>query len=66
MNYYAVQIFFQDEFTKANYKSKISFKDLAYNYVVVNYKGKNRVGIVIAKITKPKYECKEIIKTLEV
>lgn len=66
MNYYAVQIFFRNEFKEASYKSKLSFKDLAYNYVVVNYNGKNRVGIMVAKIAKPKYECKEIIKILEV
>ena len=66
MNYYVIQIFFQNDFREASYKSKLSFKDLVYKYVVVNYNGKNRVGIMVAKTTKPKYQCKEIIKILEV
>ena len=63
-NYYVVQIFFQNEFKEASYKSKLSFKDLAYNYIIVNYKGKDKVGIILAKITEPKYECKEIVEVL--
>lgn len=64
-NYYVVQIFFQNECKEASYKSKLSFKDLAYNYIIVNYMGKDRVGIILAKVSEPKYECKEIIKVLE-
>ena len=60
-----VRIFFQNECKEANYKSKLSFKDLAYNYIIVNYMGKDRVGIILAKVSEPKYECKEIIKVLE-
>lgn len=64
-NYYAVQIFFKNEFKEASYKSKLSFKDLAYNYIVVDYKGNNKVGVILAETCEPKYECKEIIKVLE-
>ena len=64
-NYYAVQIFFKNEFRGATYKSNLSFKELAYNYIVVDYKGNNKVGVILAKTCEPKYECKEIIKVLE-
>lgn len=63
--YYVVQIFFKNEFREAKYKSNLSFKELAYNYIVVDYKGNNKVGVILAKTSEPKYECKEIIKVLE-
>lgn len=62
MNYYNVSMIQCDGFyPSAIYKSK---KEIKNEFVIVNYNGYNRMARISNKVSKPKFECKEIIKEI--